>query len=292
MRIARVPSAPLRPFVRELWLTDQRSFRSFDERRREVMLPSGNTQIAFRLSDAPLRLLEPGPGAGSQGFVGPVVAGPRSTAYVKCAAAASYSIGAELRPGATRALLDASALALADRHVKLSDFWGTAAGEILMRLQEASTPARALDALEAAICERIGAQRALHPAIDYALARLAQSDRVDAVVRDVGFSHRHFCELFKHATGLTPKRYFRVKRFQRAQGVAFHTEYSLARIAAATGFSDESHLIRDFADACGMTPTAYRKLARESAHGTRVASSARMEWQPLRSVHFLHALTP
>jgi transcriptional regulator GlxA family with amidase domain len=57
---------------------------------------------------------------------------------------------------------------------------------------------------------------------------------------------------------LTPKLYARVRRFQRAREmVRKAADPDWAAVAAACGFCDQSHLIRDFGEFAGLRPVAY-----------------------------------
>jgi AraC family transcriptional regulator len=80
--------------------------------------------------------------------------------------------------------------------------------------------------------------------------------RLDAYIRDnlaepldlaslaaiVGCDRFHFAHRFRKSVGISPYRYVVRKRVDRARELLLHGEESLAEIAAATGFSDQSHL--------------------------------------------------
>jgi AraC-like DNA-binding protein len=86
---------------------------------------------------------------------------------------------------------------------------------------------------------------------------------VAAAGRASGRSHRSFVELFRRAVGLTPKRYCRVRRFQRALALP---RGSLGALALAAGYSDQAHFTREFRALAGLTPGEYRRRAPERAH--------------------------
>src|SRR5262249_62361413 len=93
----------------------------------------------------------------------------------------------------------------------------------------------------------------------------------DAVleVRDrgsrVGLRQRRFIQLFTAEVGLTPKLFGRVRRSQRARELLRKaTEPDWAAMAAACGFFDQSHMIRDFGEFSGLSPVAY--LNQRSKH--------------------------
>lgn len=111
----------------------------------------------------------------------------------------------------------------------------------------------------------------MHPAIAAALAAAPAWPSIAAAVRDSGLSHRRFGELFHRHVGLTPKGYARVLRLQRTLAALQRVPTAdrgegkpgdgLADIAAWAGYSDQSHLQRDFVECTGLTPRQYRSIA-------------------------------
>jgi transcriptional regulator GlxA family with amidase domain len=97
--------------------------------------------------------------------------------------------------------------------------------------------------------------------VRFAIAALERGTSVDEVVRSVGLSHRRMIELFREQVGLPPKTYSRVRRFQRALALV-PTLRSWGDLALTVGYSDQSHLVREFGTLAGMTPGAYLAVAR------------------------------
>lgn len=256
--VTREPGAALRPFVSQLWTVDQRAVPVAGA--VEHVLPTGETHLAIRLTEDPLRLIDP---AGTVTLVGTaVVGGARSSSYVRDVSRPSWSIGAQLRPGAARALFGATAGELAGRHTDLSLLWGRAVAELRERAAEAPDAEARLRILEAALAARLPRVRGIHPAVVEALRHFRQSSEVRPAVEASGIGHRRFIELFREHVGLGPKVFCRVRRFQRAVRLASrHPRRSWAGIAADAGYSDQPHLYREFVDFAGLTPGAYRALA-------------------------------
>lgn len=73
-----------------------------------------------------------------------------------------------------------------------------------------------------------------------------------------GLSNWHFLRTFKRVTGMPPHAYLNQLRLERARGFLAAGE-APAQVAAALGFSDQSHLIRRFKAAFGFTPGQYRR---------------------------------
>ena len=77
-----------------------------------------------------------------------------------------------------------------------------------------------------------------------------------------GFSRSHFAKAFRASVGSTPHRWRQRYRIDQAMGMLSRTDQSVADIALACGFADQSHFTRHFARLFGVTPGAYRRRQR------------------------------
>ena len=263
MQRARKPNAALSPYVAMLWASDAPPEPGVT---RERMLPTGAMHVVFRLDDAPLRLFADLDDAVGTTVGHAMVGGARSRFCVRDVSLRTRSVGAMLRPGTAPLVLGLPAAELAERHTPLADLWRDA-DEVRARLTEESSPDARIDLLEAILLARLPRVRAMHPAVAEALARFANDDTdVAAVVARTGYSHRRFIELFRGAVGLAPKTFCRLGRFQRVLERAARGGSSWTQIALDAGYSDQSHLHRDFAAFAGLAPGRYRALAPTSAN--------------------------
>src|SRR5262249_45358011 len=137
------------------------------------------------------------------------------------------------------------------------------------RLCEAVTPAARFSLLEAALIARLRRPPEYHPAVPAALAALEpagthgsgwQVVSVRDVTRRIGLSQRQFIQVFRSAVGMTPKRYHRVRRFQRARKLVRYTPSpDWADVALECGYFDQSHLIHDFQEFAGFSPVEFQR---------------------------------
>jgi AraC-like DNA-binding protein len=232
--------------------------------------------LAIRLSNHPLRLFDDVHSSAKREIGHAIVGGVRSTYYVRDISEPVRSVGAQLHPGASEILFGAPADELAGRHTPLEDLWGYTAVETRERLLDGNTLDQRLDIFEALLVARLPRVRGLHPAVAHALERFSTTTDVREVVRQTGYSHRRFIELFSRAVGLTPKLYCRVIRFQQAvELTAGKRSAPWVDLALAAGYSDQSHFNRQFREFAGVTPGEYDELSPSSPNHVPILSSPR-----------------
>jgi AraC-like DNA-binding protein len=275
--MVRLPHIALRPFVRNIWVSDHaRPQQSF----RERSLPDGCMHVVIRLSEMPIRIIDAvHPEGHDYGFA--VIGGARASFYTREISAPTQSIGATLLPGASQALFRLSALELADRHTPLADILGNQANVLRDRLLSVIDPALQLELFEMYLMLRLPQVRGVHPAIAQALQDIRRADNIRMLVASSGVSHRRFVELFGSTVGLTPKRFARVLRFQRMlQHFSSQPGIAWADLAAEAGYSDQPHCNREFREFAAMSPEDYRKIAPESPGHVLISSDAKGKRTP------------
>jgi AraC-like DNA-binding protein len=174
---------------------------------------------------------------------GVVIAGPDTRPAPTAVRAGERIQGLRFRPGAAGAALGVPAHELRDLRVALADVWGPRAGE-----------PPDLEALGAAIARRAAPPDRAVLAAAALLARRPDA-QVPAVAAHVGLSERQLRRRFADGTGLAPKAFARVARFQRALALA-RGGVALARVAADAGYADQAHLTREVRTLAGRPPSA------------------------------------
>ncbi|MCK6523198.1 AraC family transcriptional regulator, partial [Myxococcota bacterium] len=169
--ITRPPRHPaLRGVVELLWAGARRG-----DAARELVVPTGQLHLSWRAGGPPIRLGAAGEQVERLGVLG----GARLSAHIHDVPAASRSIGAMLRPGATTRLFGEPARALAGQHTGLDTLWGADAARLQTRIEEAQDDEEALGLVEAALVARlrVGARP---PGLREALAALDAGAPVSA----------------------------------------------------------------------------------------------------------------
>ncbi len=100
----------------------------------------------------------------------------------------------------------------------------------------------------------------LWTARDFLRDQAAEPVTLGMVATAVGVHPIHLTRTFRRFLRCTPGAYLRRCRLEGAAGLLRRSTRSLADIAVASGFADQSHLTRTFGLAFGITPGAYRQL--------------------------------
>ena len=264
------PAPPLDSYVECFWWSE----RSAPQTCSEHMLPSGCAQLVFALHDTPIVCRAGSSATDPVIWSRGVVHGPQWQYFISGPKPPGASAGVAFRPGAAGALLGVPIAELTDRHTPIDALWGGRGRDIRERLLAAQTPDEIFRLLEQDLTARLKRPLLIHPAVARSLAPgtpVSSPTRVRDIQREAGCSPKHFIALFRAAVGLTPKHYYRVRRFKAVlDRLASGGEANLADVAAMAGYSDQSHLTREFRDFAGITPTQYRPRDADSALHHRV----------------------
>lgn len=273
------PPAPLSAYVSCLWYSE--GFTG--SHARERLLPNGESGIVFDLRERDFRRSASGADAIKLAALeldaieldAPALfCGARTDCFVIATSAQERVAGIQFRAGGAFPFLAMPASEVAGATYELAAAWGQAAALLRERLLAAASVRAIFAILESELLARLERHHALHPAVLYATRQLSHAQhaaRVADVTGQIGMSARRFGDLFRQQTGLTPKAFHRVRRFQqvlerlrgqRLAGPARETGgTSWTAMALDCGYYDQAHFIHDFRHFSGMTPGEYVQVA-------------------------------
>lgn len=253
----RVPAPPLDRFIDAIWVCESEPRPPALER----ILPTGSAQLIVNLKEDQTR------GYDANGVVcevrpGTVLTGLATRFQIIDTAEQEQVMGVCFRPGGTVPFFAFPVHEICNQGASLEVLWSPHRTSLLRdELLSTPTPLGKLDVMARAL-RAAWRGRALHPAVQFALCAFRtrpSMPTITAVTDAIALSPKRFIERFKADVGLTPKRYCRLLRFQRAVRHAhLATAVDWTHLALACGYFDQAHFNHDFRAFSGITPTAYQ----------------------------------
>lgn len=236
-----LPASPLRRFVEGYWARQG----VYEPAKKVRVLADACTKIIFELAPMP--------------WAPAYVIGTQLAPIVVTLTGKVDRVGIRFRPGMAWFFLDTPLDALAGRLTRLTDVAGIDGEQMLIRLRgENSWGARAevLDAWllsllaklrpsETEIGETAGLSRAM-------LEGTAPPD----IAASIGWSQRRLQRVCRERFGASAANLHRFHRFELLQARLNERPTDLADLAAELGFSDQSHMAREFRHFAGATISA------------------------------------
>jgi AraC-like DNA-binding protein len=245
-------SCALRPFIKAFHY--QETALPF---ALERIMPNGQAHLMVNLGEKEFRTY-----SGLRGeqqhchSSGVVLVGPHSKPVVIDTLEQHCFAVVEFHSGGANQFFRPPMSAVGNQVVQLEDIWSEDAKPLRERLLEAATPAAKFRVLEDLLTLHFAP--IFDPAIVYAIGGLRAGLPLSNVVSRLGISRRTFERRFSAQVGMTPKRFGRVQRLQRVlRSVRASSSADWCCVAAEHGYCDQAHLIHDFRELAGMTPSGY-----------------------------------
>ncbi|MEM7443231.1 MAG: AraC family transcriptional regulator [Pseudomonadota bacterium] len=222
----------------------------------ERVLPNGCVQLFVNLDTDSLHQYNAN-GSVRQRASGTVVQGPTLAPVVIDRAEQKSLCGVLFSPGGAFPFFRTPTAEIGPGLVDLECLsWGKAC---LLREQllEAGEPHLRLDTLEAAFLEHAPTMTNWDAIVREATTLLRQGWRVRDLVNHFDTTPQTLITRFRERTGLTPKSYSQIERFQHLIR-SLTSASSWADAAIDAGFSDQAHMVREFKRLSEITPTEYK----------------------------------
>jgi AraC-like DNA-binding protein len=174
-------------------------------------------------------------------------------------------VGVRFRPAKAAAFLEMPANEITDLRVSLDDLWPDAEAVRAALAADPNAFAR-VRALERVLIARLSPHAArTQPDVDEAVRRIVNAGGSLGITRlapSLGVSRQHLTRRFAELVGVSPKLFARVVRLgrvvERARAVPAGEPVNWSALALELGYYDQSHLVDEFREMTGLTPTAWR----------------------------------
>ena len=254
------PDDPLGWAVARIW-----DFDGMAGAPQERVFPNGLVELIVQLDDPYLDVHEnhlvPTPAVCVTGIYSRalVVQAPRKRCRV---------LGVRLHPVGAWRVLAHPLSELADATADLGDLLGHPVAELAERCYEAASGIERVRRAVAWLGHRLqppAAACTVDPAVHWVARRIAAAGGnrpIGPLRAETGFSDARLVGLFRQQVGVTPKRYARIHRFDRALTLLSREGASLAGVALSAGYYDQPHMNAEFRKMAGLTPREFLTATR------------------------------
>jgi AraC-like DNA-binding protein len=249
------PSAELLPFVECFWTREAgMPGRVGAGPAQHRVLPDGCIDVVLAFS------------AGGDESESPMVVGTMTRALVLDAMSEPVCfVGVRFRPGKATAFLALPASEVTDLRVSIDDVWPDAE-QVRDTLAASRDVVARLRALERILLRRLAPHaRVEQHDVDEAVRRMIESGGSLGITRlapSLGVTRQHLARRFAQLVGVSPKTFARVVRLnrvvERVRLVPAGQPVNWSALALELGYYDQSHLVDEFREMTGLTPTAWR----------------------------------
>ncbi len=269
----RIPKAPLAQFVEVLWF-----YQDLDvDHTREKLLPDASMELIIDLSEGPKKLYDGRDLSRYTTYNRCWVSGLQRQFIVLGVEKGASMMGAHFRTGGAAPFFDFPISELSGNVVELDLIWKREILALREQLLEAGTPEQKFDLLEAYLLGRARSRLDPDRTISRALEKLrgwpvgpvglagaaGPAPSLRELAAQLGLSHKQMLARFDCRVGVTPKVASRIFRFQKVLAAAnwvanqVKAEPDWPGVALECGYYDQSHLIHEFQQLAGLTPSAY-----------------------------------
>lgn len=153
---------------------------------------------------------------------------------------------------------------IADSVVDADLVWGADFADLRETLLATADINARFTRVEDFLIRKFHARLELNPCVAFAIE--AMTERPDAISisrmnASIGYSQKHFTDMFRKQVGVTPKAYLKIMRFQKAvRAIDAASATDWAAISQDCGFYDQAHFIHDFKRFSGFTPAKYAEI--------------------------------
>lgn len=253
------PASPLAGAVELIW-----HFDGCLAQARERVFPGGTVELILQFEGRYQDIV------GERSVVTPrsCVTGVHSRAFVVQAPSSRVCVlGLRLRPLAAQAVLAHPLHEATDLTLDLDDVLRDAAAMLGERCQDAPDAETRIRLAARWLAGRLQAAAPVDAGLRWMLARMevGHGSSIEALREQAGYSRNAVQAAFRHHVGVSPKHYARLLRFRHLMerlrdplpASPGGKPLSLAELALAAGYYDQSHMNMEFRAFSGLTPREF-----------------------------------
>lgn len=252
-----IPKADLSPYVEFFWYSKEENPSTDKER----VLPNGASQLIINLENDNFRHFNNSDQQQKQEYNYAVLTGIHTRHIFIDPSTRLSTVGVVLRPGAVSSLFGTPASEFKNQVIGLEAVLKADISALRQQLIAAPTAEDKFRLLELFLSQYINSDFQVNPAVTFAVSEIDSHQgtiQISDILDKTGYSHRWITRVFKEISGVTPKQYARISRFQHSlKVIRENSSPNWANLALSCGYFDQSHFIHDFKDLSGISPSEY-----------------------------------
>lgn len=250
------PSDILKPYIKHYYIFESGSDIPFED----TVFPGGDMEVIFNLGkgiweSAVENKFSPTPGIELWGQITKPLA-IRSTGR-------HTMLGIRFLTHSASCFLDDEISMYNNQVSDLGDIMGSPVKILHAQLLETNSPTERIGLIEDFLLKRLARNEKRSPRIDRVASILtsikkdAEESSISTIASRHGMTTRYLHKLIYQHTGLSPKSFTKIRRFQLSLKLIARNEQPFTAIAYDCGYFDQAHFIREFKSFTGVTPSAY-----------------------------------
>ena len=243
----------LSKYLEAIWFVSDGG-HSFAPAQPERVLPDGCIEWIFHLGDPFLRCVKGTFELQPRSFV----VGELTQFILLQSTGPTSTMGVRFRPGGAYRFISTPLNVLTDETVPTEDVWGIAGKQLEEAVMETRSDVERIGLIERFLLARLQIT-SVRPRFEAAVREIVTSrgqSKVEQVADRIGWSSRQLEREFRTSAGISPKAMARIMRFQNLlQLVGENQLRNWVGLALASGYADQPHMVREFREFCGQSPT-------------------------------------
>lgn len=251
-----VPCLQLRPYIKGFYFYESNSAPSFDD----IVFPSGNMEVIFNLGEGNWLTRKDGvfhttPAIELWGQITKPLAIKSNGKNIM--------LGIRFYPYSAAYFFKENVAEFNNDISDAADLFGPSIQTLHIRLLETADLHNRIILVEEYLLNRLSITDKKHNKIKL-IGEIADSLKNDCTNEKIvsislrnNISTRYLNQLFSQYTGLAPKLFCKINRFQYSLNLLNTNTQKLTGVAYEAGYFDQSHFIREFKLFTGITPTSF-----------------------------------
>ena len=251
-----LPAPALRPYIKGFYFYASDTATPFED----IVFPSGAMEIIFNLGDGSWKVRED-----NSFYTTPAIEvwGQITKPLAIRSLGKNRMPGIRFFPHSAAYFFSDNIAELNNKIIDGADLFGPVLSSLHERLLGTSDLSGRIMLLEDYLLDRLAVSEKKHAKIKFIgeiadhLKSHCNNERLTSVSIRNNISTRRLSQLFSQYTGLAPKLFSKINRFQYSLNLINAHDQKLTSIAYDAGYFDQSHFIREFKSFTGVTPTSF-----------------------------------